>query len=276
MLEASRLRHAIALNQSDYDHAKEGKTIHYILDANVIGLFTQPASNAYLLGPFSRWLDDDTLITTATVTAEFLMSRALPGRIDGEPSLLTPDHFEEVARMGDRAKAAIAHLSDAQYDEASRERERNNESMMELVAHLRDDALTAQAKLDLLARTLRKMVKGLVDGPVSEIVQLNRVLSSSIIARLDSRPWFHLALEPNFAAEAEWVRRVQRARLLVEARPGVHKASRSERSHNIIADARSFALIVAMIEASHGQNDDRFLFVTADDSLLKAAESYIL
>lgn len=275
--EASRLRHAIRLSEFDEAFAVAGGHVHYILDTNVVGMFMGPADHIDQLGMFSSWLDRETLTATATLTSEFLLSKKLPGQ-RGESATLSPDHYEEVIGLADRATAALDALSGEDYDLAVQAMERSRIQLALLAERIRNPKIANEDKFEALTAVLPKEVASLVQGPIAELLQLKRAFEGDCIFRVDGMPWFHAsALKTNSRRELEWYRQIRNARqeiARVQDPRDLHALH--DKTINEMRDARTMSLITQLTEEfADPDSQRRFLFVTADGAIRRAVESFV-
>jgi hypothetical protein len=277
--EASRLRHAIKLSEIDEAFATAGGHVHYILDTNVVGMFMGPVHHIDQLGMFSSWLDLETLTATATLTSEFLLSKNLPGQ-RGESATLSPDHYEEVIGLADRAKAALAALPAEEFDHAVMAMERSREQLTLLADKIRNPRVATEDKFNALTAILPKEVASLVQGPIAELLQLKRAFEGDCIYRVDGMPWFHAsALKANSKQELDWYRRIRNARHEIARTQDPHgrdPKTLHDKTINEMRDARTMSLITQLTEEfADPEEQRRFLFVTADGAIRRAVESYV-
>lgn len=278
--EAAVLRHAIRLNENDTAFSARGGRIHYVLDANVIRMFMDPSQHTHHLGAFAHWLDPETRVSTVTMTAEFLLSGALPGQPKGEPALISPDHFNEVIGFATRLGQRLDALSDEDYDRLEQDMKERASELDALAQALSQADIPAQEKIHALVTTLPEKVAELVRGPLAEAIQLKRCVEAGTIARIDSRSWFNAdLLESNPRLEAGWFRRIRAARAELEkqrAAAGRADPHRNELTINQLSDARTLAVISRIVDLEIADDPaDRCLLVTADASLRRAVEAYV-
>ncbi|WP_108880718.1 hypothetical protein [Anderseniella sp. Alg231-50] len=116
------LQNSIHFNREDHIFANERHgEIRYIFDANVVRFFLNPfrPEEYGKVAPFDR-NEHETLQALAAVTAEYLMSRELPGQWGAAP-LISEGHAHEVAArgraLGDRTRAAFENDREEQLEQ---------------------------------------------------------------------------------------------------------------------------------------------------------------
>ncbi|WP_029077498.1 hypothetical protein [Bradyrhizobium sp. th.b2] len=258
---ARRLRASMRLNLQDAEFASEGGQIVYFADANVVAMFTDPASHRELLGPFNDWLQDDQAFATLTMTAEFLFSGNLPGQ-RGLPMLISIDHYEElhsmaaaIKRNGERwAATAGADLSSAGT---------YRNQLDDLVLNYRHGDLNTHEFMMKCSELLPRSMVDLLQGPVSEAVQFRRLLGGDMLQRADTMTWFDRSLlHPNPQHVADWT-------------VAIRTAAPKRTAVKTVRDARS---IVQVMELSKREDyrgpEKRYVLITSDSAIHVAYLQY--
>ena len=255
--DTKRLRTSLRVNELDYEFAsKEGNSIIYFVDANIVGMFTNPQANKKYLSVFENWLDSDVLVSTVTLTAEFMFSGKLPGQ-NNNPIMMTPDHYDDLYSMAGAIKRKGASLGDQVTESETvivrqREKERN-----EVIEAYKKGAIKADLFLKQLGDLLPKAILQMIHGPVAEARQLKRLIESDLLIRADTTHWFdHNILEPNPALVAEWVLRIRRF------------VNIKRSATNLLRDARSLVQLIELNNTS--PSNTKFVFITTDSALRNA------
>lgn len=274
--DAAALRRALKLNEDDREFVAQGGQIRYVLDANVVRLFTWPSGQRDMLSMFSRWLDDQTRETTASLTTEYLMSRRLPGQRD-EPVLISPEHFEEVLGSVDelvRRLESRPRTEQEQLDDLAR---KQNEIRI-VGKELAQAGMPPIRKMEELARRLPQWLKSIVEDELSAAARLSRCLDGAgALRRINGEGWFHSTMEETDPRVLlDWFERLHRARLERHAQLGrtPDEALRIERSRqlNAASDARTMATLLRASRMLDPGDPIRIVFVTADSAIRRASE----
>lgn len=115
-------RNAIYFNEIDHLFAnKDHGEIRYVFDSNIVRFFLNPFryEEYRKVAPFERTHSPETMRALGAVTAEFIMSRELPGQW-GAPPLISAAHAHEVANrardIGEQAREALSPDQEDQVD----------------------------------------------------------------------------------------------------------------------------------------------------------------
>lgn len=277
--DAATLREALRLNDEDRRFAEGGGLIYYVLDANVVRLFTWPSEQTAMLSMFARWLDERTLATTASLTTEYLMS----GRLAGQhgPVLVSPEHFEEVLGFVDDLVQRLERRKQTR-DEQVEEFARKQDEIRSLARHLAAADLPPARKVETLMQNLPHWFKSIVDDELSAAARLQRCLEgASAICRIDGQQWYFEQMgETDAGVLLQWFDWLKEARLARHDRIGRSRdeALKIERGRqlNTARDARTVATLLRSAAALNEGDDPgaRLVFVTADTAIAEAVAQH--
>ena len=91
---AATIRWCLEYNREDYEFARKGGRITYLVDANILRFFMRPADEAMQhLGALGRGAQ---IKSNAMITVEFMLSRELAGQRRA-PAFIAPGHAEDIA-----------------------------------------------------------------------------------------------------------------------------------------------------------------------------------
>jgi len=250
-------------NDSVREFVKDKKaSIVYFFDADIAAMFASPKGKVRYFNIFRNWLDESSLLSTLTLTAEFLFSGNLPGqRTDhlSTPPFITPDHFDDVDNMIEEvSKKGATHAANLTEPDKKVILDRQVE-IKALIKRYSDSKIISEVQfLESLQKILPQTIMDLIQGPLAEAQQWKRLLEQ--IVRADAMPWFHSELlEPDEDAITEWEDRLD----------NVIAHGRDKR--NIIRDARSITQLLALNEEDPSR---RYVLVTGDSAIRAAYREY--
>lgn len=259
--DARQLRASMGVNRDDSDYVNRGNSIVYFVDANVVTLFTDPKSNLHYLEPFSHWLDDTLLFSTSVLTAEFLFSGELPGQNKSIPTLITPDHYDDLQSMA----GAIHKKGEAKASEITAEAIRHVDhrwhEIGKLIERYKANEIDPNRLLADLGGLLPQSIMDLLQGPLAEAQQLRRLIGNGGVVRADTMNWFDRTLfDPDPSLVADWVVLLKNA------------IQRSRDEATILRDARS--VVQLLLLSKEARQDTRYVFVTNDAAIRIAYRNY--
>jgi hypothetical protein len=271
--EAVTLRLCLESNLADYNFAKSGGRIVYIMDANVVVFFLNPRIEPRHVRLFSG-TPAENLAATAIVTAEFLFSRGLAGQ-SGYPPLLAPSHAEDLWDVCDgilrRSRDTRSSISNLSYS--------TREKLGQLLGDVQQGRIPTQRAAAVLLRDVPEAAAILSDE-LRELSQLLRLSKNDMIRPLSVHPDATEDILSVFHAHRDevvaWTRRISRER-------GHQDSSRvptRQRTHGT-ADRRSQrdaeALVQTIVLDGDARNEGsniRYVLVTADRALFDSYASW--
>jgi hypothetical protein len=254
-------------NAQDAEFVYKGGQFVYFVDADVAATFAAPKSNLYYFNQFSAWLDEVLLLSTATLTLEYIFSGSLPGQLG--KTLITPDHYTEFDAMA----GAIRRLGKSKSEAVERDDSPKwKQDLTKLVKAYKANEIPPEAALSALEKTLPEAILDLLRGPVAEAEQLNRLIATELMVRADTTKWFTADI---FAPDSKEVGRWNR--LLLDSLKRVSKRDDRRIERNVNRDARSLVQILSLVR-EHRENNDRellrFVLITGDSSIRRAYNDY--
>ncbi|KAA0594100.1 hypothetical protein J2848_004284 [Azospirillum lipoferum] len=288
--DAAELRFNVQMSKDDYEFAKEGNRIVYLVDANVVNLFLNPTKQARHVTPFVSDSRSDHLAGTALITAEFLFSRMLAGQ-QNTPVFITPAHFHEVV---DFVNDQDSEPEMPEPDESVGSRKRL--ALQDLVDRLRVGAVTREAVIDHLRRDVPVLLNHLLHGRLGIANQLLRLYETDLLRPLDLHPAATAGiLDPPQSEINDWVNLINEERRLTERRRLLQKQAAAEAANapqrpaasrkgkedtdlhrlrdNMTRDAVSIVQLLLLNKAAADTDlvpRTRYVLITADRSLFRA------
>jgi hypothetical protein len=275
--EVVQLRLCLQWNADDYAFTNNGGRIVYLMDANVVVFFLNPALEAHHVDAFDSGLPGKHAVATALVTAEFLFSRGLNGQ-DGYPALIAASHAEE---LGDilgamRPTAGTSLAQPHMLAESARE------DLKILIQRVRRGAIPRDDAVKHLRRLVPEFATELLESGYQEANQFLRLYREDLIRALavhSEATKDILDVRTSSVAEIEkWTSIILPERMrTIEARAKRHVRerghrgpSRSKQSERKRARRDAEALIQTMRldeAAREASQPTRYVLVTADRTL---------
>jgi hypothetical protein len=262
--DARQLRESMRTNGRDFEFAKAGGRIVYFVDANIASMFANPKGSTNQLRVFANWLDEKFLLSTATLAAEFIFSKKLPGQLDDEPVYMTPDHYDDLQSMANGIRKRGADLTQkVNQSELASMKDRGNE-INNLIADYQNGSVNAVLLLNRLGQLLPLAIMEMLVGPIAEARQLRRLIEDSRLVRADGAQWFHRELlEPAPKLVADWVMKIQKE---------VNAGSYDRTEEKLFRDARSVLQLMSL--SAEAPRDLKYIFVTTDSAIRIAYNKY--
>jgi hypothetical protein len=253
--EAAALRVYLELAWEDHKYAEDGRTIVYIVDANVVGLFVYPDREASYTIAFGNPVTSDYAFATAVITAESLFSGTLAGQ-GNMPPLIAPAHAEEIAALINLLERETHHLSEVQAGSLDNR----------FVAHFRalnEQLESGTIELPRVISELRQLfpnaTKTIFDESWAGSQQLLRLFQEDRLRPLAAHACAtREILAPDPAIVAQWINRIGHER----------KPSNSEDRRRVHYDAEVLTQTLALNEGADGTVC--YLLITADKALHQA------
>ena len=177
--EAADLRLCLQLNYEDYEFARTGGRIFYIMDANIVVFFLNPVREARHVRAFDSSGIAKHTAATALITAEFLFSRSLAGQ-NGYPALIAPSHAEELGDVLDEIRKSIAPEGDASSTLAKSTRR----GLKELIDGVRSGRIPRDAAVKELRRLVPEFAIDQLEGGFQEANQFLRLYRDDLVRPL--------------------------------------------------------------------------------------------
>jgi hypothetical protein len=206
--DAAELRACVQRNIDDFAYSSYGGTIMYMVDANVVRLFCNPAREQNHIRIFTGEGFHLSLSGTAIVAAEFLFSRGLAGQ-GNRPCFISESHFEELGSFVDQLVAASSSSHNSISFEAAVSK--RGIKRIERLKVLADAISVGQTKAALeISQLLGEIVNEPLIRSVTEAAQWRRLLIGDLVRPLrlheaatesvlsvtekQSKPWTDLIL----------------------------------------------------------------------------------
>ena len=257
---AATIRWCLEYNREDYEFARKGGRITYLVDANIVRFFMRPADEAMQhLGALGRGAQ---IKSNAMITVEFMLSRELAGQRRA-PAFIAPGHAEDIADI----IGGIGHPDTEGH--APPDSERLDVLLLDIEAGRLD--------ADGAIQQLTEIVPGLAEefARFLEAEHLKRVYDEELVRPLAShRNATRDILDVDAGkskAVAEWTKRIQTWQAAVEKeRHTDHSTARetapTKRELRLIErDARVLVQLEKLAAAA--DPDCRYVLITADTLL---------
>jgi hypothetical protein len=257
---AATIRWCLEYNREDYEFARKGGRITYLVDANIVRFFMRPADEAMQhLGALGRGAQ---IKSNAMITVEFMLSRELAGQRRA-PAFIAPGHAEDIADI----IGGIGHPDTEGH--APPDSERLDVLLLDIEAGRLD--------ADGAIQQLTEIVPGLAEefARFLEAEHLKRVYDEELVRPLAShRNATRDILDVDAGkskAVAEWTKRIQTWQAAVEKqRHTDHSTARetapTKRELRLIErDARVLVQLEKLATAA--DPDCRYVLITADTLL---------
>jgi hypothetical protein len=277
--EIVELRSCLQWNADDYEFAQKGGRIVYLMDANIVVFFMNPALEAHHVDAFDSGLPGRHAVATALVTAEFLFSRRLNGQ-DGYPALIAPSHAEE---LGD-VLGAIRPPADTR-PEGYTLTQAARKQLETLIRRVRGSEILRDVAIKELRQLVPEFAIELLEGGFQEANQFLRLYREDLIRPLavhsevtreildirqlgaaEIEKWTNIILPERMGAERARANRHPRER-------GHHGRAASTHLERKRAVRDAEALIQTMRldeDARDASQRTRYVLVTADRALFDA------
>jgi hypothetical protein len=259
--QVATLRLSLQYNIEDFAFAQSSGRINYIMDANVVRFFLNPArekNHTAVFGPVDRL---DYAAATAMITAEFLFSRKLAGQ-GNRPALITPGHASDIVDI-------IGGLRRKRADNIEPVSEQARRQLDALADGFEQDQVTLDDMVVKLKQHVPNLVQFMHEGPGAEATHLLRLHDEDLLCPLELHPDATrdiLELTGDNRREVEqWVRRLNRE-------IGGDPASRSTHdAEKILRDAESLVQVMRLDEeAAASEEKLRYVLVTTHRKLFDA------
>ncbi len=267
--EASHIRKSMTLSREIGDWRRADNEIRYFFDANIVAIFTDPASKLDYFEPLSNWIDSDRLkLETITVMAEYMFSGRLPGQ--KVLPLMTPYHFEDLKSMAAGMKTTARQQADKVSEAARRNIQANRKLIDECETKNAQGLLDPRATLIMLRPLLGDELMDFMQGAAAETELLKELLRRESwgggIARADTQKWFHQEIiRPDPELVNFWVLQLHEIR-------GTKQGKKSKDKRNLLHDAQSIAQLILL--GREADDKVKYVLVTADNAIHAAYNKY--
>jgi hypothetical protein len=263
---AATIRWCLEYNREDFEFARKGGRITYLVDANIVRFFMDPADEATQhFGVFGR---GPPIETNAMITAEFMLSRELAGQ-RGAPAFIAPGHAEDVADVID----AVGRTAPDPREPP------DSETLNSLLREIEEGRIGPEGAVQQLAMVVPDVAE--VFATYLEVEHLKRVYDEDLVRPLAShRDATRDILDVDSkkpSAVADWTKRIRKWEADVETsrRPvgssakGSGETSSSRRERQLVErDAR--VLVQLEMLAACAEPDHRYVLITSDTMLFDA------
>lgn len=257
---AATIRWCLEYNREDYEFARKGGRITYLVDANIVRFFMRPADEAMQhLGALGRGAQ---IKSNAMITVEFMLSRELAGQRRA-PAFIAPGHAEDIADI----IGGIAHAA------TETRKLPDGKQLDALLRDIEADRLDADGAIQQLTEIVPEVAEEF--ARFLEAEHLKRVYDEELVRPLAShRNATRDILDVDTGkskAVAEWTKRIQTWEATVgkgrQTGPGTARetgpAKRDRR--RIERDARVLVQLEQLAAAA--DPDCRYVLITADTLL---------
>jgi hypothetical protein len=225
--QAIDLRLSLELNLEDAKFIDQGGRIIYVMDANVVVFFMNPALETQHLGVLAE--NKDSAVLNSAITAEFIFSRNLPGQ-GGHPALIARSHAEE---LGGVAHGVLRRSLTASPGDA-KELARGRQAANELLESLRQSQITLKRAGEVAAEFSQAVARLATSGlhGTNHLLRLHKKdlirplavhpsVTSAILDVADRAPeriqsWTKLILENSQSSTTNWSNAARDAEALAQ------------------------------------------------------------
>lgn len=256
---AATIRWCLEYNREDYEFARKGGRITYLVDANIVRFFMRPADEAMQhLGALGRGAQ---IKSNAMITAEFMLSRELAGQ-RGAPAFIAPGHAEDISDI----IGGIAHAAN------ETRKQPDGKPLDALARDIEANRIDADGAIRQLAEIVPEVAEEV--ARYLEAQHLKRVYDEELVRPLAShRNATSDILDVDTSRQksvTEWIKRIQTWAATVEkerkAGVGTREASPAKRDRRrIMRDARVLVQLEKL--AADADPDCRYVLITADTLL---------
>ncbi len=230
--------------EEDVEFAKNGGTIYYFFDANIIALFLNPfsaaSSLAILPAEFFPYLR-----LASCIAAQTLFGLGLPGQ-RSHPPAITSSHILDIMGMTDAIQKKLRSLDTTQGFEIRKE-------VIDAYHRLRDNPNPKDAKF------LFRKLNALESVELREALRLTKLFSEELVIGAEQHPAIStLLVHPENSYVAHWARDINAEKNI---------SNNDEKNVTLLhRDATSIAQIQSLNDAEANKSR-KFLFVTRDEAL---------
>jgi hypothetical protein len=257
---AATIRWCLEYNRIDYEFARKGGRITYLVDANIVRFFMRPADEAMQhLGALGRGAQ---IKSNAMITVEFMLSRELAGQRRA-PAFIAPGHAEDISDI----IGGIGHAA------TDTRKPPDGKRLDALLREIEANRLDADGAIQKLTEIVPEVAEEF--GRFLEAEHLKRVYDEELVRPLAShRNATRDILDIDSGkskAVAEWIRRIQTWEAEVEkgrlASPGAAREAGAVKRNRrqIERDARVLVQLEELAAAA--DPDCRYVLITADTLL---------
>ena len=179
--QAATLRLSIQYNIEDFEFAQSGGRINYLMDANVVRFFMNPAAEKQHTSVFGASDKLDYSAATAIIAAEFMFSRRLAGQ-GNRPALITPGHGSDLVDIinGLRRTPTVVDIESVS--------DENRGKLDRLIDHFDRNPANIRAFVTELKRLVPNLVNFMHEGPGAEATHLLRLHDEDLLCPLELHP----------------------------------------------------------------------------------------
>jgi hypothetical protein len=260
---AATIRWCLECNREDYQFARNGGRITYLVDANIVRFFMHPANEA--MQHFRVLGRGKAVETNAMITAEFMLSRELAGQRNA-PAFIAPGHAEDVSDI-------IAGISRTTPDPREPP---DSKRLNSLLHEIEVNNIDPEGAIRQLEEVLPDVAE--VFGTYLELEHLKRIYDEDLVRPLTShRNATRDILEVDnskSSAVTDWAKRIREREAVAEevhsAAQGIPRERGSLHRERRLVERDARVLVQLEMLAAAADPEHHYVLITADTLLFDA------